>query len=85
MSKLPSLKQYIIEAFIPEGESVEISDDLNLLESGILDSLAVLQLVAFIEDHYDIMLDPEQIDPDNLNSISAVSALIESAKSKAIS
>ena len=76
MSKLLSLKQYIVQEFIPEGRMEDISDDMDLIQNGILDSLAVLKLVAFVEDHYDIALEPEEIDPENLKSISAIAAMI---------
>ncbi|BFM17471.1 acyl carrier protein [Maricurvus nonylphenolicus] len=76
MSNIHDLKSFIVEEFIPDTHQDEISDDLELIKSGILDSLSVLKLVAFIEDRYDIALDPSEIDPDNLNSIRAIDALI---------
>ena len=72
MSKLPSLKQFITEEIVPEGEQIEITDDMDLMTSGLIDSLGVLQIVAFIEEEYDIMFDPEEIDPENLKTIGAV-------------
>lgn len=76
MSQLHNLKQYIIQEFVPEGLAAEITDDMDLIQNGILDSLAVLKLVAFVEDSYDVALEPEEIDPENLKSIAAISALI---------
>ncbi len=76
MSKLLSLKKFIIDEFIPDGHTAEISDDLDLIQSGILDSLAILKIVAFIENHYDISLEPEEIDPENLKTINAIAAMI---------
>ena len=72
MSKLPSLKQFITEEIVPEGEQIEITDDMDLMTSGLIDSLGVLQIVAFIEEEYGIMFDPEEIDPENLKTIGAV-------------
>lgn len=77
MSHKQNLKQFIIEEFIPNGENEILADDLNLIESGILDSLAVLKLVAFVEDSFDIALEPDEIDPENLNTINAIYSLIE--------
>ncbi len=77
MSKLPDLKNYITEEFIPDGNNDHLSDDLDLIASGVIDSLGVLKLVAFIENTYDITLEPEEIDPENLKSIEAVSKLVE--------
>ena len=78
MSKLPDLKQYITEEFIPDRNNDHLADDLDLIASGVIDSLGVLKLVAFIENTYDITLEPEEIDPENLKSIDAVSKLVES-------
>ena len=80
MSKLPSLKQFITEEIVPEGEQIEITDDMDLMASGLIDSLGVLQIVAFIEEEYDIMFDPEEIDPENLKTIAAVAAVGEGEK-----
>jgi acyl carrier protein len=71
-----NLKQYILDEYFPENSNEQISDDINLIENGILDSLAVLKLVAYIEDQYNITLEPDEIDPDNLNSINAISSII---------
>lgn len=76
MSQLHNLKQYIIQEFVPEGHTEDITDDMDLIQNGILDSLAVLKLVAFIEDNYNIALEPEEIDPENLKSLAAISAMI---------
>lgn len=77
MSKLPELKQYITDEFIPDGKNDHLTDDLDMIQSGIIDSLGVLKLVAFIENTYDITLEPEEIDPENLKSIEAINKLVE--------
>ena len=82
MSKLPSLKQFITEEIVPEGEQIEITDDMDLMTSGLIDSVGVLQIVAFIEEEYDIMFDPEEIDPENLKTIAAVLLWAKAKKSK---
>jgi acyl carrier protein len=76
MSHKHIIKQYIIDEYVPDGTDASISDDMDLLKNGILDSLAVLKLVAFIEDRFDVRLAPEEIDPDNLKSIDAIYDLI---------
>lgn len=76
MSKLPELKQYITDEFIPDGNNDHLTDELDLLASGVIDSLGVLKLVAFLENTYDITLEPEEIDPANLNSIDAMAKLV---------
>ena len=77
------LKRFIVTEFLPGTQPGELSDELNLLDTGILDSLAVLKLVAYIENEFDIALAPEEIDMDNLNSINAVAAIVENKVLKA--
>ena len=44
----------------------------SLLETGVIDSTGVLELVAFIEETYGIKVEDEEIIPENLDSIENV-------------
>jgi acyl carrier protein len=77
------LKQYIVAEFLPGQHAVDLPEDLDLLANGILDSLAVLKLVAYIENVYDISLEPEEIDLDNLSSVNAICGVIQRKSKKA--
>lgn len=51
------IRHFIVSTCLP-GESPEtLLDDTPLLTSGILDSLAAVTLVSFLEKHFDIALD----------------------------
>jgi acyl carrier protein len=52
-----TIRHFIVSTYLP-GESLEnLRDDTPLLTSGILDSLAALGLVSFLEKEYGIELD----------------------------
>jgi D-alanine--poly(phosphoribitol) ligase subunit 2 len=55
----------------------EVSDDESLLEAGILDSLAIVKLVAHIEDEFGVEIPDSDFDPDNFESISAIVKLLD--------
>ena len=55
----------------------ELSDDDSLLDSGIVDSTGVLELVAFIEDEFDLEVKDEELIPENLDSIDQLVAFVE--------
>lgn len=56
---------------------VTIESKTDLMELGILDSLAIAQLVMFLEDTFSLELDPDDIDPENFKSVDAMVALVE--------
>ncbi len=68
-----------IERFIREnfifGE-VSFSPESSFVEGGILDSTSVLELVAFLEDHFGISVAPEEINLENMDSLAKVEAYV---------
>lgn len=61
---------------IIEDESVKLKDDTELLQSEVLDSLGIAQLVAGIETEFNIELDGDDILPENFESINSITNLI---------
>jgi acyl carrier protein len=62
------LRSYIINNFLL-GNAADFSDGTELMEAGILDSTAAMELVAFIEATFRITIEEQEIIPENLNSI----------------
>jgi acyl carrier protein len=57
---------------IMRNRNAKLSDDEDLLSSGILDSLGILQLVAFIEKSFGIRIPDEDVVFDNFQSVNAI-------------
>jgi acyl carrier protein len=72
------LKAYILEEFLPGENPESLTDTTELISQGILDSLATLKLVSFIEEHYRITLEPHETDVEHLNTINDITDLIVS-------
>ena len=71
------IKEYIIENFLFGDRDTLIEDDDSFMESGILDSTGILELITFIEDRYDIKLDDDEILPENLDSLNNLETFIK--------
>jgi len=56
----------------------QLTDDQSFLESGIIDSTGVLELVAFLEKTYGIAIDDDELIPENLDSIDRISKFLKS-------
>ncbi|MCK4538375.1 MAG: acyl carrier protein [Candidatus Krumholzibacteria bacterium] len=64
------IKSFIIENFLFGAEDATLGNDDSFLESGIIDSTGVLEVVGFIEDEFDIEVLDEELVPDNFDSLS---------------
>lgn len=61
----------------PDRPIEEIHEDQRLVESGLIDSLALLQIVLYLEQTYRIDFREKGVDPAELSSIGAILGLIE--------
>jgi acyl carrier protein len=70
------IRAFVVQKF-PAARKRAINDDLPLLESGIIDSLGVLDVVAFLEQSFTIKISDEELTPDNFASIKCMAAFVE--------
>ncbi len=56
----------------------EVSPDEPLIENGVLTSLQTVELVTFLEERFDIMVEDEEFDEENFGSVEAIASLVAS-------
>ena len=76
MSLEQQLRDHIVTTHLPGEEPENVRVDDNLIDSGILDSMAIMQLVAYLEKEYGISIQTEEIDPDIFASINSLAAFV---------
>lgn len=69
------IREYIVNDIL--FHSVEIEGDTSLLGEGILDSTGGLEMVLFLEAHFGIDVEEDDVVPDNFDSLNALSAFVE--------
>lgn len=52
--------------------------DIDLIENEILDSLAFVELIAYLEEEFDVEIQPTQVDPNTWRNVKKIVDLIES-------
>ncbi len=77
------IKQFIVEEFMPDVSVEELDDDFDLLTGGVVDSLGLLKVVAWLEDEFDIGVDDSELGPDSFRTVAAIKAYIDQARSAA--
>ncbi len=53
-----------------------VDDDTNLIDAGIIDSFALIQVILYLEQEYDLRLQALGIDPVDLGTIDGILAAI---------
>ncbi len=70
-----NVREFVTSNFIFE-EAVQLKADQSLLETGIVDSTGILELVNYLEETYSISIDDEELVPDNLDSVNKIAAYV---------
>jgi acyl carrier protein len=66
-----------LRAFFSEKLSVEISSvDANLIQTGILDSLALVELLAYVEKEFETEISLDDIDIEDFHSIARIAEYV---------
>ncbi|MER9016486.1 acyl carrier protein [Mesorhizobium sp. M0768] len=71
-------KDFILKEFLPGERPENLTDSTELIDGGILDSLATLRLVAYLEKSCGIEIAPDELVPENLNSIAHIAHFVQS-------
>jgi len=63
------LKEYLLREHLRGEDPDFLGEDLDLIGSGILDSLAIMKLVLHLQQHYGLEMQPSEILPENLGTL----------------
>ena len=72
-----NIKAYISEELAPDINPASLPTDIDLLATGVIDSLSLVRLVAWIGEEYDIPIADMEIAPEDFSSVEKVNAFIE--------
>jgi acyl carrier protein len=70
------IRQFVLKKF-PLARKRQLTDSDALLESGILDSQGVLDLVSFLEEQFSLVVADDELVPENFQTIDHIVAFME--------
>jgi acyl carrier protein len=70
----------IITQLFPGARKVRLGDHDDLLETGVVDSVGVLDLVAHLETAFQITIVDEDLVPDNFRSVASLAAFVQAKR-----
>jgi acyl carrier protein len=57
-------------------DTIQLDSDTSLLETGVIDSTGVLEVIGFIEETFGISVDDAEMLPENLDSIAGIAKYV---------
>jgi acyl carrier protein len=72
-----ALRGYILTNYLPGEVPANLTDDTPLRTSGVLDSLATLSLVSFVEKEFGIELEAHETGVETFDTIGAIATLVD--------
>jgi acyl carrier protein len=75
-----AVKTFILNEYLPGEDPAALTDTTALMTTGVLDSIAVLKVVTFLESQFGITLEPHETVVENLNTLSDIARLVVSKK-----
>ena len=71
-----AVRRFIGENFLFRDDGDAITHDASLLDAGVIDSTGVLELVCFLESTFGIEVQDDEMLPENLDSIRAITSYV---------
>jgi len=77
----PAIREFISKNFLFSDTGFHYPDDASFLEEGIIDSLGIIELVAFVEHEFGIKVADSELLPIHFDSVQKLDSFISSKKS----
>jgi acyl carrier protein len=82
MTLRPELIRFIREELAGDSEAEAITEDAPLIDRGIIDSMALMRLVTFIEERTGVRIPDDEVMPDNFQTVADIEEMVSRLKSR---
>lgn len=72
MNIATKIEKFIVDELLIGDNRASLDHDLSLITEGILDSLALLRVVMFVEEQFGIQIEDGEVTPENFQSINVI-------------
>jgi acyl carrier protein len=76
MSDSSKVRELIVENFL-FGDGKSLKEDTSFLEEGVVDSMGVLERIAFLEETYGIKIEDEELVPEYMDTLQNIARFLD--------
>ena len=71
------VRQYVVDNLLMGANAAELRDEHSFMETHVIDSVGVLELVSFLEKHFSIKVEDQEMLPENLDSLNGIARYLQ--------
>ncbi len=77
-----TVKDYILREFLPGENPDALDDSTALITTGVLDSIATVKLIAFLEESYGVEFEAHEMNADHLNTLPDIARIVHAKSAR---
>ena len=71
------VRAYLLENHLFSSDQSQLSNDMSLLERGVIDSTGILEVIAFLEGRYAVTVKDNELLPSNFDSVGKIADFVQ--------
>lgn len=83
MTAEQTIKLHLKKEFMQEKPDVELTDETDLIEQEIIDSLGIFVLISFLEEEFGVVIEPDEVTLENFQTLRAVGDMVRAKQATA--
>jgi acyl carrier protein len=76
MSRIDQVREFVVNNFL-FGDGAKLQTDTSFMESGIIDSTGILEVITFLEQTYGVHVADEEMVPENMDSLRNIEGFLD--------
>ena len=72
-----TIKEFVLAEFLPGEDPDALDENTPLISNAILDSVATVKLVTFLEERFGVEFEPHEMSIDYLNTLADIAATVQ--------
>lgn len=77
---IQTVRTFIASNFYLSDKFKELNPDLSLMDTGIVDSTGILEVIEFLEEKFEMVIENDEIIPENLDTINNIEKFVRRKK-----
>jgi acyl carrier protein len=71
-----TIERFLVDQIMMGDKGTKIDPETSLINSGVIDSLSMLRLINFLEEEFGIVVEDEEVVPDNFDTLKIMESFV---------